>query len=220
MRTERRKLLRRFGLPLAYEQLKYIENPSNAYISIPNLPIKDNMIVETDFLINRYLEDCTIFQMIIGIINANITEVNVSALQIGWNGFFFATKLGKTGIKVETPVPKWGVDWKFVFSKLENKNPNVLLNGNQISVKEYYYGDSTLMSDYDNKETFKLLLFTNYNFIKPLIARIYNFIYSADGKRIVQLTPCKRKLDGVVGMYDLVGRKFYTSPNGIAFTGG
>lgn len=32
--------------------------------------------------------------------------------------------------------------------------------------------------------------------------------------------PCKRKSDGMVGMYDLVGRKFYTSPNGVAFTGG
>ena len=219
MRTERRKLLRRFGLPLAYEQLKYIENPSVAYILIPNLPIKDSMIVETDFLLNTFLEDCTIFQMFVGI-DANKTEVNVSSLQIGWTGSRFSTKLGKTGIKIKTPVPKYGVDWKFVFSKLDNKNQNVLLNGNQISVESYYYGDSTLIGDYDNKETFKLLLFTNYNFIKPFRTRIYNFICSADGKRIVQLIPCKRKSDGVVGMYDLVGRKFYTSPNGVAFTGG
>lgn len=219
MRTERRKLLRRFGLPLAYEQLKYIENPSVAYILIPNLPIKDSMIVETDFLLNTFLGDCTIFQMFVGI-DANKTEVNVSSLQIGWTGSRFSTKRGKTGIKIKTPVPKYGVDWKFVFSKLDNKNQNVLLNGNQISVESYYYGDSTLIGDYDNKETFKLLLFTSYNFIKPFRTRIYNFICSADGKRIVQLIPCKRKSDGVVGMYDLVGRKFYTSPNGVAFTGG
>lgn len=32
--------------------------------------------------------------------------------------------------------------------------------------------------------------------------------------------PCKRKSDEAIGMYDLVGRKFYTSPNGVAFTGG
>lgn len=209
----------RFGLPLAYEQLKYIENPSTAYILIPNLPIKDSMIVETDFLLNTYLDDCTIFQMFVGI-DANKTEVNVSSLQIGWSGFYFVTKQGKTGIKIKTPVPKYGVDWKFVFSKLDNKNQNVLLNGNQISVENYYYGDSTLIGDYDNKETFKLFLFTNNNFFKPFRTRIYNFICSADGKRIVQLIPCKRKSDGVIGMYDLVGRKFYTSPNGVAFTGG
>lgn len=210
----------RFRLPLAYEQLKYIENHSTAYILIPNLPIKDSMIVETNFLLNTHLEDdCTIFQMLVGI-DANKTEVNVSSLQIGWSGYYFTTKQGKTGIKIKTPVPKYGIDWKFVFSKLDNKNQNVLLNGNQISVEDYYYGDSTLIGDYDNKETFKLFLFTNYNFFKPFKKRIYNFICSADGKRIVQLIPCKRKSDGVVGMYDLVGRKFYTSPNGVAFAGG
>ena len=37
---------------------------------------------------------------------------------------------------------------------------------------------------------------------------------------LLSLIPVKRKSDGVIGMYDLVGRKFYTSPNGVAFTGG
>ena len=32
--------------------------------------------------------------------------------------------------------------------------------------------------------------------------------------------PCKRKSDGMIGMYDLVEKKFYTSPNGVAFMGG
>lgn len=41
-----------------------------------------------------------------------------------------------------------------------------------------------------------------------------------NGKLIRDFIPAKRKLDGVIGMYDLVGRKFYTSQNGEAFTGG
>lgn len=41
-----------------------------------------------------------------------------------------------------------------------------------------------------------------------------------NGKPIRKFIPVKRKSDGVIGMYDLVGRKFYTSPNGVAFTGG
>ena len=32
--------------------------------------------------------------------------------------------------------------------------------------------------------------------------------------------PVKRKLDGMIGMYDTIGDEFYTSPNGVAFTGG
>lgn len=43
--------------------------------------------------------------------------------------------------------------------------------------------------------------------------------YNKD-KRIADFIPVKRKLDGVFGMYDIVGRKFYTSPNLVALTGG
>ena len=41
-----------------------------------------------------------------------------------------------------------------------------------------------------------------------------------NGKPIRKFIPVKRKSDGMVGMYDLVEKKFYTSPNGVAFTGG
>lgn len=43
----------------------------------------------------------------------------------------------------------------------------------------------------------------------------------SEGNQLVRhFIPVKRKSDGVIGMYELVGRKFYTSPNGVAFTGG
>ena len=218
MRTDRRKLMKKFGLPLTYEQLKYIENPSTAYILIPNIPIKDSMIVEIVFRIDRYLSDCAIFQSFVGI-DANKTVVNVSALQIGWSGNNFAERLGKAGIKVIRPKPKYGVDCKFVFSKFEDKSQSTL-NGTQLEIGSYYYGNPTLIHNYDDKETFQLYLFNNNKLTVPSKSRIYNFIYSSDGNRLVELIPCKRKSDGVIGMYDLVGRKFYTSPNGVAFTGG
>lgn len=208
----------RFGLPLAYEQLEYIENPSTAYIWVPNLPIKDSMIVEIVFQIDRYLNDCVIYQGYVGV-DANKAEVNVHSLQIGWQGNCFAIKKGKAGVQVRRPIPKYGVDCKLVFSKFEDKSQSTL-NGTQIEIDHYYNGDSTLIHNYDDKEIFQLYLFNSYNLQRSGKLRIYNFIYSSGGKRIVQLIPCKRKSDGVVGMYDLVGRKFYTSPNGVAFTGG
>lgn len=208
----------RFGLPSAYEQLEYIENPSTAYILVPNLPIKDSMIVEIVFRIDRYLDDCSVYQGYVGI-DANKYEVNVSALQIGWGGNSFVIKKGKAGIQVLRPTPKYGIDYKFVFSKFEDKSQSTL-NGTQFEIEQYYYGDSTLIHNYDDKEIFQLYLFNSYDLKKSGKLRIYNFIYSSDGNRLVELIPCKRKSDGVIGMYDLVGRKFYTSPNGVAFTGG
>lgn len=208
----------RFGLPLAYEQLEYIENPSTAYILVPNLPIKDSMIVEIVFRIDRFLSDCAIYQGYVGT-DANKVEVNVSSLQIGWAGKNFSTKKGKAAIQVRRPTPKYGVDWKSVFSKFEDKS-QYTLNGTQLEIERYYYGDSTLIHNYDDKEIFQLYLFNTHSLTRYSKSRIYNFIYSSDGNRLVELIPCKRKSDGVIGMYDLVGRKFYTSPNGVAFIGG
>lgn len=208
----------RFGLPLAYERLEYIENPSTAYILVPNLPIKDNMIVEIVFRIDRYLGDCSIYTGYVGI-DANKVNVNVSSLQLGWSGSNFAIKKGKAGIQISRPTPKYGVDCKFVFSKFEDKSQDTL-NGTQLKIEKYYYGDSTLIHNYDDKEIFQLYLFNIHELTKSSKSRIYNFIYSSDGNRLVELIPCKRKSDGVIGMYDLVGRKFYTSPNGVAFIGG
>ena len=43
----------------------------------------------------------------------------------------------------------------------------------------------------------------------------------SEGNQLVRhFIPVKRKSDGVIGTYELVGSKFYTSPNGAAFTGG
>lgn len=54
----------------------------------------------------------------------------------------------------------------------------------------------------------------------PPFANLYRCKIFKGGKMVNYLMPAKRKSDGMIGMYDLVGRKFYTSPNGIAFSGG
>ena len=49
---------------------------------------------------------------------------------------------------------------------------------------------------------------------------IYFCNIKENGKYIMKLIPVKRKSDGMIGMYDKVGGKFYTSPNGAKFSGG
>ena len=49
---------------------------------------------------------------------------------------------------------------------------------------------------------------------------VYYFNIKENGKYIMKLIPVKRKSDGMIGMYDKVGGKFYTSPNGAKFSGG
>lgn len=58
-----------------------------------------------------------------------------------------------------------------------------------------------------------------YNKSDTATGKVYRLTIFNKGKPIRDFIPAKRH-DGEVGMYDLVGRKFYTSPNGVAFTGG
>ena len=62
-----------------------------------------------------------------------------------------------------------------------------------------------------------LFLFHGYGSVK---GKVWLLNINDNGKPIRKFIPVKRKSDGMVGMYDLVEKKFYTSPNGVAFTGG
>lgn len=57
-------------------------------------------------------------------------------------------------------------------------------------------------------------------FVQGYKGKCYGVKISEGNQLVRHFIPVKRKSDGVIGMYDLVGRKFYTSPNGVAFTGG
>lgn len=60
----------------------------------------------------------------------------------------------------------------------------------------------------------------NIAFVQGYKGKCYGVKISEGNQLVRHFIPVKRKSDGVIGMYDLVGRKFYTSPNGVAFTGG
>lgn len=57
-------------------------------------------------------------------------------------------------------------------------------------------------------------------FVQGYKGKCYGVKISEGNQLVRHFIPVKRKSDGVIGMYELVGRKFYTSPNGEAFTGG
>lgn len=57
-------------------------------------------------------------------------------------------------------------------------------------------------------------------FVQGYKGKCYGVKISEGNQLVRHFIPVKRKSDGVIGMYDIIGRKFYTSPNGVAFTGG
>lgn len=71
-----------------------------------------------------------------------------------------------------------------------------------------------------NANTSKMWCFLYTSPFLPPFSRLYLGECYHNDELQCRLIPAKRKSDGIIGMYDLVGCKFYTSPNGMKFTGG
>lgn len=59
-----------------------------------------------------------------------------------------------------------------------------------------------------------------YNKKDGSTGKVYRLTIFNKGKPIRDFIPAKNINNGEVGMYDIIGKKFYTSPNGVAFMGG
>ena len=67
------------------------------------------------------------------------------------------------------------------------------------------------------KKQISILTVTPY---LPPFCRLYGSEIYQQNVLVCKLIPAKRRLDGVIGMYDAIGGKFYTSHNNLAFIGG
>lgn len=198
MRTLRRKLIRQRILPASYERLNYIENTSTAYIDCGLQP--------------KYTFDYE------------------------FKGFAFS---GNTVLGYFYTSDKYQYRFFYVYNNfyfdVGHKRIQIYV-GNIPYIKNYhvkfgnYYIKSLYPEGFDitgttfnetmnGIELHNLLLLYNGG-SKYVLGRICLLKIKDRGKFIRDFIPVKRKSDGVIGMYDLVGRKFYTSPNGVAFTGG
>lgn len=197
MRTERRKMMILHNLPITYERLKYISNPNKGYIDTGFVPNQDTRIV------------CTI----------KTPKGTVDTFCFGssntWqsNAFEFWSKESRTrsqlsydgqGIYRSSVPPDTICEIDF------NKN---VCNYNGV-IETFSYKEFTC--------PWNLFIWHSkrYSGIFGNVDYYGSFKIYDNGKLIRDFIPAKRKSDGVIGMYDLVGRKFYTSQNGKAFTGG
>lgn len=195
MRTDRRKLIRQRILPASYEKLNYIENTSTAYI---DCGLKPKHTFDYEIKTNVVTGNTIFGYKFTGTFSSNFRffYVNIRMyFDVGRN-------------RVYLPVPY--AEKAIIHAKFGNYFIENLYN------KEKVIGDI-----FDEKlngvEVHNLLLFEESS---NTIGKVWLLNINDNGKPIRKFIPAKRKADGVIGMYDLVGRKFYTSPNGVAFTGG
>lgn len=195
MRTLRRRMIRPSSLPTSYERLEYIENISRAYIETGFTPDINSSFLYTFAYLEFTNDDC----------------FGVGSYSGGWGLHTHGGSHSKIGYTFGRDI---GIHYEADFSK-----HSFGLIGNQV-----IYDDKSIstFTRANLDKTWPLLIFCSHvpnpdSFQKQ---RVYG-LKLWDGDTLVHsFIPVRRRSDEVIGMYDLVGKKFYTSPNGVAFTGG
>lgn len=202
MRIDRRNMRRNSNsLPTSYERLEYIENTSTAYM---DCGLKPKYTFDYELKTNIYTGDSIIgcifkndgtdfrfFNLIITYFDVGYNRISLRIPNSAFNPLY--VKFGNYFI--ENPLTKEKVTGTIFDEKM---------NGAMIT----------------NLFLFARLVYSPSG-VRSVISKgkIWLLNINDNGKPIRKFIPVKRKSDGVIGMYDLVGRKFYTSPNGMAFTG-
>ena len=216
MRTERRRMMLQLGnLPSAYQRLEYIVQGNQAYIDT-GVVSSNHIAIFCDFMLINAVVRSDIFCSPFGwSAENNWTAERAFGVGIGNKPYEYRVAYG-SGIHhyIDKNVPLWGVgDMKGTSWKLKQRY-NISLNANH----DFCINGEKILSLDGTKEFVGLGTITICSGKNTI--NMYSLIITYDGKPVRNFIPAKRKLDGVIGMYDLVGRKFYTSPNGVAFMGG
>lgn len=188
-------MIRQSILPASYERLEYIENTSTAYIDCGLKPkhtfdYEIRTNVKTEYLI----------------FGCKLTNFQFP-FRFFWYGdsLYFDVGSKRTNIKI----PNY-TNVKIIHAKFGNYFIENLSNKEKAT-------NNIFNENMNNAKISNLLIFEGRSNVK---GKIWLLNINDNDKPIRKFIPVKRKVDGVIGMYDLVGRKFYTSPNGVAFTGG
>lgn len=180
-------------LPTSYERLEYIENTSTAYIDCGLQPkYTFDYEIKTNIVTGNCIFGCKYVS-------------DIKDYRFFWACSLMYLDIGKGRIHLKTPFGTEIIHAKFGNYFIENVINKEKVTG--VTFDENMYG----------ARISNLLLFQGYANEK---GKVWLLNINDNSKPIRKFIPVKRKSDGVIGMYDLVGRKFYTSPNGVAFTGG
>ena len=203
-------------LPSAYQRLEYVVFQNKAYIDT-GVVSSNHIAIFYDFMIINANVGSNIFNSPYGWSSENDWTAERSfGVGIGNNPYEYRVAYGSGRHHyIDKNVPLWGTgDMEGTSWKLKHRY-NISLNANH----DFCINGEKILSLDGTKEFVGLGTIKNENESNNII-NVYSFIITYDGKPVRNFIPAKRKSDGVIGMYDLVGRKFYTSPNGVAFTGG
>lgn len=212
MRTERRRMMLQLGkLPSAYQRLEYIVQGNQAYIDT-GVVSSNHIAIFFDFMLIKAKTGTDLISSPYGwSAENNWTAERSFGVGIGNNPYEYRVGYGSGQHHyIDKNVPLWGVgDMKGTSWKLKQRY-NISFNANH----DFCINGEKILSLDGTKKFVGLgtIIIGNHRFYNDI--NVYSLIITYDGKPVRNFIPAKRKSDGVIGMYDLVGRKFYSSPKG------
>ena len=194
------------GLPAGYTELEYISSTSggNQYIDL-GIKLYENLNTDYDIAMKFNID------------SGNANQAALFACQDSdndpWPGTFVGvssstnTVIGRYigGSAKDNTIGSIGSDLEIPVQTTPNKNVTSLNNNNTT----HQYGTSLFCAFVGGTNTPD----------RYCNAKLYYFKLFVNGTLVRDLIPCKNS-SNVVGMYDLINRVFYTSPNNAAFVAG
>ena len=198
---DRRRVMGRKGLlPSGYTQVEYIENTSDAYINTGIRPYYNTRCV-CDLALNSIVQ----YSYMFGENNDRFTQY---WFRLGTERTFHAG-YGVNGTYVS---PETLATNKIYHIDMDK---NILLIESSTHTEQHIFPkDSRLVSSIP-----LFIFYSNGTQLYYGKIKVYNFIIYDDEVLVRNFIPCISP-NNVVGMYDTVEGKFYSSPNGVAFIAG
>lgn len=190
------------ALPSAYQEVEYIEGGSGQYLAT-NLNFNHNTFLEIrgKSYISASGERACIASEYSG--GSNLSVEVTSGLRLYNNGSPDFTNSGLLFNNISS--------YSISFNRTA-QTCTITCNGTVVSKSALYGNSGTTFNLFVDKA----LRFTTFN----KIHRLYYFNIIKDNLNYCYLIPCYRKSDNVIGMYDLIGNKFYTNQGTGAFAKG
>lgn len=209
------KVRNKSGLPIGYQRIEYLESTGTQYIDT-GIVLKSEATIETV---------------------TELTQINWSAGPYSFWGFMATGTMPRWGWSVYQN--RWLSDLNSttqVYSPVVDRNKHTFTNtcyynqgGNLVydsivdSVSVYEGPRRVDSTEYYTSNTLSAYIFArnNANVAGNFIgAKIYSYKIIQDGILVLDLIPCKRISDNVLGMYDLVSNTFLTNQGTDNFTAG
>nr|DAH15640.1 MAG TPA: tail collar fiber protein [Caudoviricetes sp.] len=186
------------SVPAGYTQLEYIESRGTQYIDT-NIKPTGSMDFEVTAYVQSSAAQGTLFS---GGDNYNSKYLGVSIDQVN---------PGESDIRYDSQRYKFTLSSeKFMISKVSNK---LLLNNVEFATCSVV----TFTSDY----SIRLFAYNRGgNIGEKIAAKLYSLKFSNNGSDVANFIPAKRNSDGVVGLYDLISKTFFTNAGTGTFTAG